>query len=846
MKQKFDITGMTCSACANHVEKAVNKLSGTKEANVNLMQNVLQIEYDETATSADDIKQAVEKAGYGISQQGVTKTATTENKLHKDTDSIKKRLWTSVILLIVLMYIAMGHMVGIPLPSFLSGLHNSINFVMSQFLITLVIVYLNRSYFINGFKTLIHLAPTMDTLIAIGSTAAIVYGVYAILQMGQGLAYQDWHLVEMYHMDLYFESAATIVTLITVGKYLESRSKGKTNDSIEKLMNLAPKTAIIEVDGVEKEVPLETVQKGDILVVRSGSSVPVDGVIVEGNSTIDEAAITGESMPVEKSVQAKVTGGTISVSGFFKMKATRVGEDTTLAQIIQLVEDANSSKAPIAKLADKVSGVFVPIVIAIAIVATATWLLMGYSTSFSLSIGIAVLIISCPCALGLATPTAIMVGTGKGAENGILFKNAESLETMQSIEVIVLDKTGTVTQGKPTVSDIYINSGDETSLLQIALDIEHASEHPLATAIVAKATQQGLSAVKMDEFNQVPGQGIVAKRDNSTYLAGNQKMMEEHKIDIQSFEQVISNLADDGKTPLFFTKDNEVLGIIALADKIKANSKAAIQQLLKMNKEVVLLSGDNNKTATAIGKQLGLTSIISDVLPQDKEQYIRSIKDSGKKVAMVGDGINDAPALARADIGIAIGAGTDIAIESADIVLMHSDLLDVVTTIKLSKATLRNIKQNLFWAFIYNIIGIPIAAGVFYPAFGFKLNPMFGSAAMSLSSLFVVSNALRLRFFKPEHQTSEITEQTQEHVEVTISKGGSTKMKKVMVVEGMSCGHCQKRVEDALNKLDGVTAVVDLDNKTATVTMDQPVDDAVLTATVDDAGYEVTSIKEGA
>jgi len=838
MKQKFDITGMTCSACANHVEKAVTKLPGTKNANVNLMQNILQIEYDEASTSQSDIIHAVEQSGYGASIQGESKEVTT-NKFDKDANAIKKRLWTSSILLIILMYIAMGHMIGLPLPSFLSGLSNSINYAMSQFLLTLIILYLNRSYFSNGFKALFHFAPTMDSLIAIGSSAALIYGIYAILQMGQGLANQDFKLVEMMHMDLYFESAAMIVTLISVGKYLESRSKGKTNDSIEKLMNLAPKVAIVEVDGKAQEVALEDVKKNDIVIVYSGSSIPVDGVIIEGSATIDEATITGESMPVEKGVEAKVSAGTISVSGYFKMQATRVGNDTTLAQIIQLVEDANASKAPIAKLADKVSGVFVPIVIAIATIATITWLLLGYSTSFSLSIGIAVLIISCPCALGLATPTAIMVGTGKGAENGILFKTAESLETMHGVDVVVFDKTGTLTQGMPSVSDIFIIQQNEQELLQIALDIEYHSQHPLAKAIVKKASDQGLTANKMDSFVEVAGQGIIAKSNSITYLAGNQKMMEEHNIAIAPYYQEVQAYANAGKTPLFFTKDNQVLGIIALADKIKTNSKAAIHKLLEMKKEVILLSGDNNKTATAIGKQLGFTSIISDVLPQDKEQYIRSIQERGKKVAMVGDGINDAPALARADIGIAIGAGTDIAIESADIVLMHSDLLDVVTTIKLSKATLRNIKQNLFWAFIYNIIGIPIAAGVFYPAFKIKLSPMFGSAAMSLSSLFVVSNALRLRFFKAEHSSNQQIENE------TTSKGGKM-MKKVMVIEGMTCAHCQKRVEDALNKLDGVNAVVDLANQTATLTMKTPVEDAILTEAVSTAGYEVVSIKEGA
>ncbi|MDF9837809.1 MULTISPECIES: heavy metal translocating P-type ATPase [unclassified Breznakia] len=837
MKQKFDITGMTCSACANHVEKAVNKLPGTNNTNVNLMQNVLQIDYDNTQTTPDDIKQAVEHAGYGISEQGKIEVSSKDNKLEKAAHDMKVRLTFSIILLIPLMYISMGHMLGLPLPDFLSGLHNAITYAMVQFLITLIIIYLNRSYFINGFRALIHRAPSMDSLIAIGSSAALLYGIYAIIQMGLGLAYQDWNLVEQYHMDLYFESAGTIVTLITVGKYLESRSKGKTNDAIKKLMDLSPKVAIVERNGKEMEVAIEEVVKDDIIIVKSGSTIPVDGVIIEGSATINEAAITGESLPIEKTINANVTGGTISVSGFFKMQATRVGEDTTLSQIIKLVEDANASKAPIAKLADKVSGVFVPIVIAIAIIATITWLLLGYSVSFSLSIGIAVLIISCPCALGLATPTAIMVGTGKGAEYGILFKTAESLESMKNAEVVVLDKTGTVTKGKPIVTDIVVNDSiSEKELLQIALNIENASEHPLAQAISTYAKEKNLEAQKLDTFEQIPGQGIKASQNGKQYLAGNEKMMKAFQVNLEKFSDTAAAMANIGKTPLYFCEDNHILGLIALADTVKENSKQAIQELQNMGIDVVLLTGDNKKTAQAIANQVGVHTIISDVLPQEKEKHIREIKAQNKHVIMVGDGINDAPALARADVGLAIGAGTDIAIDSADVVLMKSDLLDVVTAIQLSHATIRNIKQNLFWAFIYNTIGIPIAAGLFYPAFNLTLNPMLGSAAMSLSSLFVVSNALRLRFFKPN---------TNNRIKVKTTKGETRVMKKIMYIDGMSCKHCEGRVNEALNTIDGVDASVDLDNNLANITLHKDVSDDTLKNAVEDAGYTVTSIKAG-
>ncbi|MDH6366669.1 MULTISPECIES: heavy metal translocating P-type ATPase [unclassified Breznakia] len=840
MKQKIDVTGMTCSACAAHVEKAVKKLPGTKEANVNLMQNKLLIDYDPKVTSEQDISGAIEAAGYGVKKE--VQTTNTENQFAKQAKQEKRKLWISVNLLIVLMYISMGSMVGLPLPSFLDGLHNAITFAMVQFLLTLIILSMHFHYFKNGFKALIHRAPTMDSLIALGSSAALLYGIYAIIMMGQGLANQDMHMVHTYHMDLYFESAAMIVTLISVGKYLETRSKGRTNDAIQKLMDLTPKTAFVQKGNQVIEVAIEDVQKDDILIVKTGASIPVDGKIIEGNGTLDEALITGESIPVEKHEADKVIGGTILVSGYIKMQALHVGEDTTIAKIIQLVEDANASKAPIAKLADKVSAVFVPIVIAIATIATITWLALGYDLSFSLSIGIAVLIISCPCALGLATPTAIMVATGKGAQLGILFKNAESLEQVGKMDTIVLDKTGTLTKGKPEVTDVV--SQNEMHLYAVAYALEHRSEHPLAKAIINYTKDQDIEAIPIEQFEQIAGQGIKASSETNTYFAGNAKMMEVNQMQIDAYQQVASQFANEGKTVLYFAENNQVIGLIALADVLKDSSIEAIAAIKQLGKEVVLLTGDNKQTAAAISKKANIDTVIAEVLPQDKEEYVRKLQTQGKQVAMVGDGINDAPALARADVGIAIGAGTEIAMESADVILMHSDLMDVATSIQLSKATIRNIKQNLFWAFFYNAIGIPLAAGLFYPAFQLKLNPMFGSAAMSLSSLFVVSNALRLRFFKPTYSSTNVQQHEvhTETIEIDKKKGGLP-MNKVIHINGMMCANCERHVNNALNALDGVEAKVDLANNLANITLSKDVDDATLTKAVTDAGYEVTSIE---
>ena len=704
-----------------------------------------------------------------------------------------------------------------------------------------------------------HRSSNMDSLIGIGSAAALVYGVWAIYQIGFGLGHGDLHLVHEYSMDLYFESAGMILTLITVGKYLESRAKGKTSQAITKLINLAPKTAVRLTDGVEQEIPLEMVKAGDILAVKPGQSIPTDGRVVEGLSAVDESAITGESIPVEKQPGDLVTGGSINQSGYLKIEATKVGGDTTLAQIIRLVEEASSSKAPISKLADRVSGVFVPIVISIAVLAIIVWLFIGEPFSFALSIGISVLVISCPCALGLATPTAIMVGTGKGAENGILMKSAEALEMAHSVGVVVLDKTGTITEGKPHVTDL-VDVGRVPNLLQRAASLEKNSEHPLAAAIVAEAQKQNLSLLPVEDFISEPGKGIRGRIKGKIYLAGNQKIIEENGVDIRALERPAARLAVEGKTPMFFAQEGQAIGIIAAADIIKPTSAQAVAEWKAMGIDVVMLTGDNERTAAAIQKQVGITRVVAQVMPQDKEKEVRAIQQSGKKVAMVGDGINDAPALTAADVGIAIGAGTDIAIESADIVLMKSDLMDAVTAIQLSKATLRNIKENLFWALFYNSLGIPLACGVFFFLLGWKLNPMFAAAAMSLSSVFVVSNALRLKFFRPKFSApvaGAVNEKSSKgiHVENLIlpkpeelqnqleNKGEFAMTEKIMKIEGMACGHCSARVEKALNAIDGVSATVDLEAKTASITLTKPVDDQVLIKAVTDAGYEAAGLE---
>ena len=759
-KDFFDITGMTCSACANRIEKGVKKLPGIQEVSVNLLKNSMMVSYDETALNRDDIIQSVEKAGYGASVKEETqKSQVSSNTGAEKKDAakeqyklMKKRLFWSAVFTIPLFYISMGHMFGWPLPQGLLGMEYAMNFAFTQFILLVPILFINSHYYKTGFRTLFEGSPNMDSLVALGSGAAVVYGIYAIYKISYGLGHMDMQMVDSFMMDLYFESAGTILTLITLGKTLEARAKGKTSDAITKLMDLAPKVARVERNGKEMRIPVEEVQAGEIIIVKAGESVPVDGVVLEGNSSVDESALTGESIPVEKHEGDTVIGATINKTGYFKMRATKVGNDTALAQIVRLVDEATSSKAPIAKLADKVSGVFVPIVITIAIVSTVVWLLAGYGLEFALSIGIAVLVVSCPCALGLATPTAIMVGTGRGATNGILIKSAEALETAHSLNTVVLDKTGTITQGKPVVTDILTEKGKkEEEVLQIAASLEKLSEHPLAEAIVAEAKKRRINFLPVEDFKQIPGQGISGNINGKVCLAGNSRMMNAFRVSNDKLVRLGEQLADNGKTPLFFSYGGKMVGVVAVADVVKPTSKQAIQELSSMGIEVVMLTGDNKKTAQAIQKQVGVDRVVAEVFPEDKEKEIRRLQEQGKKVAMVGDGVNDAPALARADVGIAIGAGTDVAIESADFVLMKSDLLDVSTAIQLSKAVIRNIKQNLFWAFIYNIIGIPIAAGVFYLAFGLKMNPMIGALAMSFSSVFVVSNALRLRWFKAKH-----------------------------------------------------------------------------------------------
>ena len=861
MKQKFNITGMTCSACSAHVEKAVRKLEGLQSADVSLMTNSMAAQYDENILSADDIIKAVVDSGYGASlaQSGGGNKAPVQSghdTVTQELAAMKRRLVWSFVFLIPLFYISMGHMMGAPLPAFLLGHENAVAFGLTQLLLTLPIMYLNDKYYKVGIKTLLHGAPNMDSLIAVGSAAAVVYGVFAIYQMGWGLGHGDMARVAKYHMDLYFESAGMILTLITLGKFLETRSKGKTSEAITRLMDLAPKTASVLRDGMELEIPVEEVRVGERVVVRPGQSIPVDGVILEGTSAVDESALTGESLPVDKGPGDKVAAASINKSGYFTFEASRVGEDTTLAQMIRLVEEASASKAPIAKLADKVAGVFVPVVMAIALVSAAAWLLTGHGVTQALTAGVAVLVISCPCALGLATPVAIMVGTGKGAENGILIKSAEALEALHAVDTVVLDKTGTLTQGKPVVTDILpADDMDEEGLLILAACLEGPSEHPLAAAIVEESGRRNLPITSVGGFTAVHGRGVRATLGDRTCMGGNRAMMEESGVELGDFPAKAEALAAQGKTPLYFADEKKVLGLIAVADTPKPTSAAAVAAFRQLGLEVVMLTGDNRRTAEAIGRELGVTRVMAEVLPQDKERVVRQLQEEGGKVAMVGDGINDAPALARADVGLAIGAGTDVAIESADIVLMKSDLLDAAAAVELSRATIRNIKQNLFWAFFYNSLGIPLAAGVFYAALNWQLNPMFAAAAMSFSSVTVVSNALRLRLFKSKFKSEVPGEKTGDDTGADASRvppakmeettqGGNEPMKKTMIIEGMMCTHCTGRVEKALSAVDGVTAVeMSLEGKSATLTLSKAVEDQVLTDAVTQAGYEVVSVQ---
>ncbi|MCI6690736.1 MAG: heavy metal translocating P-type ATPase [Candidatus Choladocola sp.] len=846
MKQKFDVTGMSCSACSAHVEKAVSRVPGVDQVQVNLLQNSMVVEYEDEATDTAAIIHAVEDAGYGASVKDAHEpTKKAENDLQKRTaeeaKKMKHRLGWSIVFLIVLMYISMGHMLGWPLPSILLGHENMMIFALTQLFLTLPIMYLNRKYYENGFKSLFHGAPNMDTLVAMGSTAAFVYSVSRLYVMGYAMGRGETDIAHMAAMNLYFESAAMILTLVTIGKYMESRSKNRTSDAITKLVDLAPKTALVVRNGQETEIPADQVQVGETVIVKPGQGIPVDGVILEGTGTVDESAITGESIPVEKKVGDRVTGATVNRAGYFQMKADRIGEDTTLSQIIRLVEEAGGSKAPIAKLADKVSGIFVPVVITIAVITIIVWLLSGATFSFALASGIAVLVISCPCALGLATPTAIMVGTGRGAEQGILIKSGESLETAHLVDTVVLDKTGTITEGHPAVAAVRMAPGvTEAELLGLAASLEKASEHPLAEAIVRYAEEAGVEVSQATEFAAEAGQGVSGMVSGRKVLAGNQKMMDAQKVILDGMDAEAGKLSEEGRTVLYIAADQKLLGMIAVADPVKKTSAEAIREMEQMGLDVVMLTGDHEKTARAIQKQLGISRVIAQVLPQDKEREVRRLQEEGHKVAMVGDGINDAPALARADVGIAIGAGTDVAIESADIVLMKSDLLDAVTAVQLSRAVIRNIKENLFWAFCYNAIGIPLAAGVFYPLLNWQLSPMFGSAAMSFSSVFVVCNALRLKGFQPGFRKKRGGKTTAVSAE---KKKGELTMKKTIKIEGMMCSHCTGRVDKALNALDGVTATVSLEDKAAYVTVDGAVTDEELKKAVVDAGYEVTGIE---
>ena len=835
---------MSCAACSSRVEKAVSKVPGVTSCSVSLLTNSMGV--DGTA-SAQEIIQAVEQAGYGASEKGASNQAQTnmqdaEKQLEDhETPKLKRRLFWSLGFLLVLMYFSMGHMMwGWPLPSFYADNHVAMG--LTQLLLTVVIMVINQRFFISGFKALWHRAPNMDTLVALGSTAAFVYSTYALFAMTGAQVRGDMDAVMNYMMDFYFESAAMILTLITVGKMLEARSKGRTTDALKSLMKLAPKTATVVRGGKEETVPIEQVQSGDTFVVRPGESIPVDGVVLDGTSAVNEAALTGESIPADKAPGDTVSAATVNQSGFLTCRATRVGQDTTLSQIIQMVSDAAATKAPIAKIADKVSGIFVPAVISIALVTTVVWLLIGKPFGYSLARGISVLVISCPCALGLATPVAIMVGSGLGAKNGILFKTAASLEETGRIQIVALDKTGTITSGEPAVTDVLPAAGvTEQELFRLAVSLEQKSEHPLSKAILKRAEALGISPDEVSEFQALPGNGLTASYQGSPLCGGNDKFIGAKAQIPEAIKKQAQSLSDEGKTPLYFSLDGRLLGVIAVADVIKEDSPQAVRELQNMGVRVVMLTGDNERTAKAIGKQAGVDEVIAGVLPEGKELEIRKLKTQGK-TAMVGDGINDAPALTRADIGVAIGAGTDVAIDAADVVLMKSRLLDVPAAIRLSRATLRNIHENLFWAFFYNTIGIPLAAGVFVPL-GLTLNPMFGAAAMSLSSFCVVSNALRLNLFKLRDARHDHKRHTKQLPAATNKEEPET-MEKTMYITGMMCGHCEARVKKALEAVDGVTeAKVSHEAGTAVVTLSKAVADDTLKKAVEAQDYPVTSIE---
>ena len=847
MKQ-YQVTGMSCAACSARVEKAVSKVPGVTACSVSLLTNSMGVE----GTAGEQaVIAAVEAAGYGASVKGAPAAAAPaadDPLADHETPALKRRLYSSLVFLVALMYLSMGHMMwGWPAPAFLAENHVAMGLV--QLLLTAIIMVINQRFFISGFKSLWHRSPNMDTLVALGSTASFVYSVYALFAMTGAQARGDAAQVMGWMHEFYFESAAMILTLITVGKMLEARSKGRTTDALKGLMRLAPQTATLLVDGQERTVPIGDVKQGDLFVVRPGENIPVDGVVLEGHSAVNESALTGESIPVDKAEGDAVSAATVNQSGFLRCQATRVGEDTTLSQIIRMVSDAAATKAPIAKVADRVSGVFVPVVIAIALIATAVWLATGADFGYALARGISVLVISCPCALGLATPVAIMVGNGKGAKNGILFKTAVSLEEAGKVRVVALDKTGTITTGQPRVTDVLPAPGiTDEQLIAAAYALEQKSEHPLAHAVVERAQNLGLKAQEVSDFAALPGNGLTAMLDGEALSGGSLAFISGRTEVSGDMRAQADHLSGEGKTPLLFSRGGRLLGMIAVADAIKPESPQAVRELQNMGIRVVMLTGDNQRTAEAIGRQAGVDQVIAGVLPDGKESVIRSLQSQGK-VAMVGDGINDAPALTRADIGIAIGAGTDVAIDAADVVLMNSHLTDVPAAIRLSRATLRNIHENLFWAFIYNIIGIPLAAGVFIPLLGWQLNPMFGAAAMSISSVCVVSNALRLKLFKPKFMKTPAGENPSPDAHKSLSietieeKRSDEVMNKVMKIEGMMCSHCTGRVDKALNAIDGVSAKVSLEDKCAYLTLSKEVSDQTLTQAVVDAGYEVVSIQ---
>ena len=860
--EKFSVTGMTCAACEANVTRSVKKLNGVSEVTVSLLANQMRVRFDENTVDTAEILRAVADAGYGAALLGQSKKQQEsgfrgewqrrQEEALQNQRGMKRRLVISIALLVPLMYVAMGEMLGLPVPAFLSGTENALISAFTQFLIALPVLFVNRKFFTSGFHALLKRAPNMDSLVSVGSGASMLYGIFAIYRMAHGFGHGDMQAVHQYAHSLYFESAAMILTLVTVGKYLEARSKSKTSDALGKLVNLAPKMAAVIRDGMEQIIPSEQVVAGDIVVIKPGQSIPVDGVVTEGYGYVDQAAITGESIPVEKGAGDTVISATINKNGTFRFRASRVGEDTTLAQIIRLVDEAGSTKAPIARLADKISGVFVPVVMGIAVLAGAVWMFAGESFEFALNCAVSVLVISCPCALGLATPVAIMVGTGKAAEYGILIKSAESLENLHTVDTVVLDKTGTITSGHPAVTDIIVLASGvaEREFLAEAACAESGSEHPLAAAVVEKAKDEGILYDAPDRFEMVAGRGVRAEAAGKTILAGNAAFLREQGVsgvDSDAVRKAVERLAAAGKTPLLFARCGTVSGVIAVADTIRETSRAAIRKFQAMGLQVVMLTGDNRLTAQAIREELGIAEAISDVLPTDKEACVRALQEKGHKVAMVGDGVNDAPALMRADIGIAIGAGTDIAIDSADVVLMKDSLLDVATAIRLSRAVVRNIRMNLFWAFFYNVLGIPVAAGALYPAFKLLLSPMIGSAAMSLSSLCVVTNALRLRLFKDEGtEKSEqlpcegrcpIAEEKDRNSFSEKTKGEKN-MKKTLTVEGMMCAHCEAHVKKALAAVEGVAEVaVDLQSKKATVTLTKDVSDKSLMDAVAEAGY---------